>query len=699
MAEKARIEQAGKLHWFHWFIVFASLILTITAWYIARSQHTQQVISQYQRETAQTLQLISERMRKYEDTLSSAAAFLETRDEALDAQTWKAYSDALNIDVKYPGINGIGVIYNVSQDSRNIFLEQQRKTRPDFKIHPRHTQDEFLPITFIEPLSTNAAALGLDIAHESNRYVAAKKAHDDGKPHITGPIVLVQDAQKTPGFLFYVPIRSALEKSETETQQETFSGLVYAPFIFEKLMKGTLETDRRHIGIKITDQGTVLYDENHAGIDDFDPNPLFKTTATVNMYGRNWSFDIWSKASFRQANISSKPWIILLGGIFIDIMLLTVFVLFARANQRAAKFATDLAQSHQDTATRLTDRFENAVDGLFTLDKHGDIQSYNKACQDIFGYTAREAAGKNFNLLIPEISLTEPETMGATTEVTARHSNGLFFPVEVSINSLSIRGHEVFSGTVRDITPRKEAEMVIQTAMHDLKQSNDDLEKFAYIASHDLKSPLRAIDNLSAWIEEDIGKNLDAVNADRLKKMRGRVSRMERLLDDLLHYSRATHKEHPPEPITAKNLVRDISKTLNIPNSFTLNIDETLNDIIVSRMPVKQVFHNLINNAVKHHDKENGQIIISGRDLGAYFEFTVADDGPGIHPNYHNKIFEMFQTLRRRDEVEASGMGLTIIKKIVQRSGGQIHVKSTPGHGCSFIFTWPKIDFSETQAA
>ena len=223
-----------------------------------------------------------------------------------------------------------------------------------------------------------------------------------------------------------------------------------------------------------------------------------------------------------------------------------------------------------------------------------------------------------------------------------------------------------------------------------MQLSNAELEKFAYVASHDLKSPLRAIDNLTRWLEEDLDAVLDEKNKARMEQLRGRVLRMENLLDDLLDYSRAGRNLDNSEIISSERLVADISELLDVPKGFVIIADQSLKDINIPRIPVEQIFHNLVSNALIHHDQEEGTITVSGKDCDEFYEFSVADDGPGIPKKYQEKVFEMFLTLRSRDKVEGSGMGLALVKKIVTKFGGHMRLESEEGEGSTFIFTWPK---------
>jgi signal transduction histidine kinase len=225
-----------------------------------------------------------------------------------------------------------------------------------------------------------------------------------------------------------------------------------------------------------------------------------------------------------------------------------------------------------------------------------------------------------------------------------------------------------------------------------LQQSNEDLERFAYICSHDLKSPLRAIDNLSLWIEEDLGDTLQGDSKKHMTDLRQRVRRMERLLDDTLNYARIGWKTQPEETeiVSGTVLYDDVMNLVQPPASFTIAASEAFKSIRVGRLPLQQLLYNLVNNAIKHHDSESGTVRLDVTERGDEYIFTVADDGPGIDAQHHQKIFEMFQTLKPRDQKEGSGMGLAIVKRILSTYGRYITVDSTPGEGAVFRFSWPR---------
>jgi signal transduction histidine kinase len=224
----------------------------------------------------------------------------------------------------------------------------------------------------------------------------------------------------------------------------------------------------------------------------------------------------------------------------------------------------------------------------------------------------------------------------------------------------------------------------------ELERRNRELDQFAYVASHDLKAPLRAIDNLATWITEDAGEVLPEPSKRHLRTMHGRVKRMEELLNDLLTYSRADRLDDKIVAVDTEALVKDVIDLLAPPATFMVITEEGMPTISTARTPLEIIFRNLIDNAIKHHHRPNGQVRISARELDGAIEFSVADDGPGIAEQFHERIFHMFQTLQPRDKVEGSGMGLAIVKKIVESQGGIVSLDSAEGRGSIFRFTWLK---------
>jgi signal transduction histidine kinase len=240
-----------------------------------------------------------------------------------------------------------------------------------------------------------------------------------------------------------------------------------------------------------------------------------------------------------------------------------------------------------------------------------------------------------------------------------------------------------------DIIHRKIEEKKLQTALSVLKKKNDELDQFAYIVSHDLKAPLRAIYSLSEWIIEDL-TNVSEESNTNLKLLQGRILRMESLINGILEYSRIGTTNIELERVDLHTMLEKIIENEVSSKDFEASITNNFPIISTEKVLIYKVFSNLISNAVKHNDKPIGKIECTYVSLSDFHQFTIKDNGPGISQKYHEKVFGVFQTILARDIKESTGIGLSIVKKIIEEKSGKIHIESDGIYGSSFIFTIPK---------
>ena len=385
----------------------------------------------------------------------------------------------------------------------------------------------------------------------------------------------------------------------------------------------------------------------------------------------------------------------------------------------AKKLFTDLGGELQARESLLQESnnllravFSNVIDGVVTLDAQGRIVSCNQAAIAMFGYDLPTLIGQNWQILIgnqnqdlvliPTAARIEAGVMGKLWQTMGQRKNGDYFPIEISISKIELDSRQI--AIVRDISLRQTTAAKLQARAKELVQlnyqlsrtnatlaaRNQELDRFAYVTSHDLKAPLRAIANLAHWITEDLAEDLPPENKHQLELLRGRVDRMESLLDGLLEYSRVGRQNLPIELVNVNELVAAIVKSIDPPSTFRIKIAPNLPTVKTHQLLLKQVFIILINNAIQHHPSPAGLVEITATDLGDRYEFVVTDDGQGIEPQYHEKIYTIFQTLQARDILESTGVGLAIVKKIVETEGGTIRLKSSLGQGATFSFTWLK---------
>ncbi len=282
--------------------------------------------------------------------------------------------------------------------------------------------------------------------------------------------------------------------------------------------------------------------------------------------------------------------------------------------------------------------------------------------------------------------LTEP--LRQITQAAKQISNGNF-DVSLPTKAVGELGllTKAFNHMVQQIDERDEA---LQHRLDDLEKVNRELDQFAYVTSHDLKAPLRAIANLSQWIEEDLEVVMTPDTQKQMDLLRGRVHRMEALIEGILQYSRVGRVAEEVMEVDINTLLHEIIENIAPPEDFNIEITPNMPIFNATKVRLSQVFANLISNAIKYRARDDGQLKIAVKDAGAFYHFSVTDDGPGIAEEYHKKVFKIFQTLQARDTIESTGVGLTLVKKIVEEQGGIVTLASTEGRGSTFSFTWLK---------
>ena len=273
--------------------------------------------------------------------------------------------------------------------------------------------------------------------------------------------------------------------------------------------------------------------------------------------------------------------------------------------------------------------------------------------------------------------------MGPGRDLTGQHKDGTEMPVEIGLSTVATRNGTCIIAAITDISERKRME-------NNLRSVNADLDEFTYVASHDLKSPLRGIQNLVEWISEDL-EGLDNPDvSNNLQRIQQRIERMENLIEDLLNYARNSRQTAEFSLITIGDMLENIINLLDIPTGFKVAIDDQVKKITSPKAPLETVIRNLINNAIKHHDRDSGTITIRCVAKNSFCIFDIIDDGPGIPSAAHQRIFKLFQTLDSKSS-DRTGVGLAVCKRLVETHNGNIEIISTDGQrGTTFRFSWPR---------
>ncbi|MEG5057597.1 PAS domain S-box protein [Microcoleus sp. A2-C5] len=373
-----------------------------------------------------------------------------------------------------------------------------------------------------------------------------------------------------------------------------------------------------------------------------------------------------------------------------------------------------------ESAQRFRDTFEQAAVGMAQASVDGKLLLVNQKLCEILGYSRPELVEKRFQQITwPGDLASEQELLrqllageieNFSLEKRYIRNDGELLWANLTVSLLREQnGSQFLMSVVEDIRERKQAEEALKLRAEELnwmaqslakttsvlRKRNQELDQFAYVVSHDLKAPLRAIANLSSWIEEDLSESMTEDTLHQMNLLRGRVHRMEALIEGLLQYSRVGRIQVPSEMVKVEKLLAEVIDSLAPPSGFEVKIEPGMPTFVTERLPLQQVFANLISNAIKHNRSESGYVNISVKDFDDFYEFAVADDGQGIAAQYHDKVFVIFQTLEARDKVENTGIGLSLVKKIVEGQGGSISIESAEGEGATFRFTWPKQSVSK----
>ena len=356
--------------------------------------------------------------------------------------------------------------------------------------------------------------------------------------------------------------------------------------------------------------------------------------------------------------------------------------------------------------------FRNLIDRsndcIFVIDpKWGRFLDVNDRACDSLGFTRDEL----LDMTVKEIdeSITDDSAWQQSTQelrlrgdivIQGRHKrrDETTFFVETSLKLVSQQKEDYIIAVARDVTERRRAEEKQAELLEEVESANRELKDFAYIISHDLKAPLRGIKTLADWLATDHADKLDTNGKEQLNLLLARVGRMHNLIDGVLRYSRVGRVKGQKVHVNLNEIIPEIIDTVAPPENIAITVENQLPVVECEKTCVIQVFQNLLSNAVKYMDKPEGRVSIRSVEENGFWKFSVSDNGPGIEEKHFERIFRIFQTLSPRDEFESTGVGLTIIKKIVELHNGKIWVRSKPGEGTTFFFTLPKTRKEVTDA-
>jgi PAS domain S-box-containing protein len=698
-------------------LLLALLFAALATYHVASATVARDAL-RFQNIVARTQDSIQARLDTYLALLRASGGLFAAQ-ESVSRTQFRSYVERLDLEQHYPGIQGLGFSLKLGPQHREGVVAQiRRQGEQSFRIWPEHERAEIHTIVYIEPPDErNRAALGYDMFTDPVRRAAMERARDTGLPAASAMVTLVQeiDPEKQPGFLIYAPVyRFGTAPRDETARRAALIGFVYGAFRMGDLLEGIFgRQSYRSVEFELFDgpqplADNLLYRSERLAEDVWKSRPAFVATSYIPIAGHTWSLRFVPGAQFELASARGLTLQITLAGALAALLLFAVTRAQVRARATAEQAAALLQRSEaalreSDTRYRLATKATSDV--IWDWDVTTGAVRWNENVRTLFGYPADEVGpdiGWRRTTLHPQDRGRVVQSIQSALEAGEQHwqaeyrfrcRDGRYVVVaDRSYIERDPAGERIrVVGAMQDITARKQAEHERERLIDALARSNRELDQFAYVASHDLRAPLRGISNLAQWIEEDMAEQANEDVRGHLRLLRSRIVRMDTLIDGLLRYARAGRERDKPEPVDTRALLGEVVDLLGPPEGTRIELAADLPILQTERLPLQQIFLNLLGNAIKygHAEGEPAEVRISAREDGAFHEFTVEDHGEGIPPEYHAKVFAIFQTLQPRDKVEGTGIGLALVKKLVESRGGRVSVQSESGKGATFRFTWP----------
>lgn len=491
----------------------------------------------FQSYVEKTHEAVKSRMRAYEQVLRGGVGLFQASQE-VSRQEWHVYVTALKMEENFPGIQGVGFSKRIHSAELDRHIRQVRAEGfPEYTVKPPGERPEYTSILYLEPFNArNQRAFGYDMFSEPVRHAAMAAARDSGKATISGKVVLKQETSTDVqfGFLMYLPLYAKEVALDTPAQREqALLGYVYSPFRMNDLMRGILggEGEAANIDLEIYDgegvsDKVLMYDSD--GVmhgKNADGHRLFSDVQKIEMQGRTWTLAVTSTPTFEARIDHSKPLIVAIAGVIISLLFSAVVWTLATHRTRAQMLAKRMVDALQRQEALTQAIVDDAADGIITISERGTMLSFNHAAERMFGYEAREAMGRNVNMLMPEpyhsahdgyitnyLATGEKKIIGIGREVSGIRRNGEVFPMELSVSEVRItNGSHLFAGIVRDITERKRVGEALRRSEERfdlaIRGSNDGLWDWDMNANRVYFSPRWK--SMLGYAEDEMGEALD----------------------------------------------------------------------------------------------------------------------------------------------------------------------------------------------
>jgi PAS domain S-box-containing protein len=682
-------------------ILIAGFTLTGFAARAAIDSQKRQAHAELQLLTADVQSAIGDRLFAYEALLRAGAGLLDAF-WPIESDDWQRFTAQMRLATVYPGLQGVG-----------FAALREEGGQPTAKID------------FLEPLDeSNQLALGFDMMSEPRRRAAMERAGNSGVPALSAKVVLVQDLRRglhTGGFLLFLPVYSLPTLPATLAERhEALRGFVYGPFRAEDFFRSALAGTTGKATVEVFDgdspsADSLLYRRGPAM-----PSDSMASTRRLLLAGHHWTLRVSMTATSLSMANSAIPWIVL-GGVSTTLLLAGLAHALALSRQRLQeRIRADraLAERERQAAQVL----ENALDAYIAIDAQDRIVEWNRQATMLFGWSAHEAIGRRLTETIVPADMRERHLaalgsfaqradhplLGKRLEMPARCRDGSEIFIELSIVQIAVPAGPRFAASLRDVTQaRRQAAEIrllnetleqrvaertaqLEVANRELSTANRDLEAFAYSVSHDLRAPLRAIDgHVMRFL--DTAETTPDTQRHHASAIRRNLARMGKLIDDLLNFALIGRRPLQKQPVVLWDLVRAVLHELPHSPSVVYEVSpDELRTVHADPALLKQVLTNLLGNALKFsRNADPPRIQIGCERRGEQPVYFVRDNGVGFDPQYAGKLFGVFERLHTAAQFDGAGVGLAIVKQIIERHGGQVWADAAPDRGATFFFTLP----------
>lgn len=681
-------------------VIMLPLGMTLFAWQITTEYNFDKSHSLFASLANENEKALINRLSTYEQGLRGGGGFFSAVD-TMSREKWRTYVENLDLDARYPGINGIGYIADLKRlDDVQFMAAERQDGAPEFDIHPEKVERGRFIITYIEPIADNREALGLNIAFEKSRYEAAVHARDSGLATITRRILLVQDSTKSPGFLLLQALyRKGLPIDTMEQRQAAFMGWIYAPFVGRSFMADLTPSQGETLHLKVydgttIDDGDLIFSSEPAAV-RATMAPEFTVRHKLKIMQKTWTLEWTSTPEFERVTASNEPKLILGGGLLFTMLFGTLLLFFARRAETVRRLVALKTREIEAGEERFRLAMEYASIGMGVVDIDGRWLQLNPSLRDLLGYDKDALIGKDFrDALHPEdreagqedfCEILAGESTGCQVEMRYLHSSGraIWALVNLSLARNADGSPRYFIVQIQDITDRKEMDRV--------------KSEFVSTVSHELRTPLTAIRGSLGIILQAMTDDIPPKANRLLNIAHNNCDRLIHLINDILDIEKIASGRMRFE-MKLEDLASLVEQSIEGNQSYAerfnvsyvaTSLTSAVVNIDADRM--MQVLANLLSNAAKFSPADS-EVEISLDVVGGQARLSVRDHGAGIPEDFRSLIFTRFSQAdsSATRAKGGTGLGLNITKQIVEQMGGEIGFETEVDQGTVFWVTFPE---------